>query len=419
MIRRTAVAAAAILALTAGPAAAEDVTVTLYHYQTANAEAFRAILDEFEAENPDITVQDIFAPSREITAEVQAALAAQRPVDVATVIGKNIIFFLNNTPAGPINADREANAWLDRYLPNFLDLGRVGDDIFAVPHAYGTPLIYYNADLFREAGLDPADPPQTWDEVIAAAQTIQEETGVAGVAQLHASNKDYGTMLMVMNAGSEYLSADGREALFDSDEGIAALQMWQDMANAHGVMPIANDRQWSAAFQGGQLAMYITSSAALRSFHAAAEGNFELGVANYPLFGDRDRRVPNSGGALMLYSPPGERREAAVALLEFLSRQEISNRWSRESGYMPLTVDPLGDPAMAAYVDSFPLVLPAIEQMDETVPTATWAPYGALEAQTIVSNLIDALWADEGPAANLVPPAVAEINRILAEANPQ
>lgn len=392
--------------------AANAVEITFYHYQQGNLPALRAILDDFEKENADIKVRDVFKPSRNITADVQAALAAGRQVDVATVIGKNIIFFLNNTPAVPLNVDGDAQ-WLDAYLPNFLDLGRVGDNIFAIPHAYGTPMIYMNGDIFRAAGLDPKDPPKTWDEVMQYAKQIKDRTGRAGVAHLHASMGDYGTMVMVTNAGSTYLTKDGTKAKFDDANGVAVLQMWQDLATS-GVMPIANDRQWSSAFQAGQMGMYITSSAALRSFLKASDGKFELGVANYPLWQDQPRRVNNSGGALMLYSPPGERRDAALKLLKYLSRQDISNRWSRESGYMPVIQDPKADPVMREYIETFPYVRPVIEQMAQTVPTATWPAEGTLEAQTTVRAMLDELWAGKRPAAEIVPEAVAKVNAALA-----
>lgn len=408
-LRRLALALCATLPVST---AANAVEITFYHYQQGNLPTLRAILDDFENANPGIEVRDVFKPSRNITADVQAALAAGRPVDVATVIGKNIIFFLNNTPAVPMNVDGDA-AWLDAYLPNFLDLGRVGDKIFAIPHAYGTPMIYINGDIFRAAGLDPKDPPKTWDEVMQYARQIKDRTGKAGVAHLHASMGDYGTMVMVTNAGSTYLTKDGTKAKFDDANGIAVLQMWQNLATS-GVMPIANDRQWSSAFQAGQMGMYITSSAALRSFLKASDGNFELAVANYPLWRDQPRRVNNSGGALMLYSPPGERRDAALKLLEYLSRQDVSNRWSRESGYMPVIQDPKADPVMRDYIETFPYVRPVIAQMAETVPTATWPAEGTLEAQTTVRAMLDELWAGKRPAAEIVPEAVAKVNAALA-----
>ena len=101
--------------LGATPRAFADTEITFYHYQSGgNYDAFRAILDDFEAQNDDITVKDIFAQSQQITAEVQAALAAGRPVDVATVIGKNIVYFLNNTDAVDlVEASNGDTEWLD------------------------------------------------------------------------------------------------------------------------------------------------------------------------------------------------------------------------------------------------------------------------------------------------------------------
>jgi ABC-type glycerol-3-phosphate transport system substrate-binding protein len=393
--------------------------IVFYHYQTGVAQrALRMILDRFQAENAGITVRDIFVQSEQITAQVQAAIAARRPVDAAQVIGKNILFFIANLPAAPINEDRAANQWLARYLPNFLDLGRVGDDIFSLPHSYGTPQIYMNLDLFRQAGLDAERAPATWDEVIAAAIRIRERTNRAGVAHLHAANKDYGTMLWVMNNGADYLSPDGMRALFGSLRGIEALQTWADLFVRHRVTPIATDQQWTAAFRAGQMGMYLTSSAGLRAFVEAARGRFELGVAKYPTFGERPRRVPASGAALMLFAPAGPRRAATVRMFEYFSRREVANLWSRETGYMPLSRDPLADPAMAEYLRDFPLVRHSIEQMADTVETARWAPNGAIEAQIEVSNLVSALWAGRGPAAELVPPAIERINGILARRNP-
>ncbi|SDR60264.1 carbohydrate ABC transporter substrate-binding protein, CUT1 family [Rhizobiales bacterium GAS113] len=392
-----------------------ETSITFYHYQSGSSyTAFRKILDGFEAEHRGIKVKDIFSQSEQITAEVQTALAARRPVDIATVIGKNIVYFVNNTPAVPLNADPGKAGFLAEDLPNFLDIGRSGEKVFAVPHAYGTPMLYYNKDMFRAAGLDPETPPRTWDEVTKAAVAIHEKLRAPGFAHLLASMKDYGTMLFVMNAGSPYLSADGSCALFDTPQGIKALQLWQDLVATYKVTPIANDRQYMAAFNAGQLAMFVNSSAGLASTVQVTKGKFELGVGNYPRFVESEaRKLPNSGAALMLYAPPGERRDAALALLAYLSRREVSNLWARESGYMPLAKDPLGDPAMAAYVEGFPLVKPVIAQMAETVPTATWGEHGALEAQTIVSNLIDELWAGHKSAAELVPPAVAAMNAAM------
>ena len=399
-------------------AAAQNVTeISVYHYQSEKRyDALKELFRRFEVENPGIKIRDVFKPDTQLTAEVQAALAARRPVDLATIAGRNVRLMATTTGAVPVDADPAAATFLADYLPQFLDVGRVGGKVYAVPFAFGTPLIYFNKDLFRRAGLDPDTMPlASWNDVIAAAKAIQGATGVAGLGHLAAGNKDAGTMLMVANAGGDYLSPDGSKVLFDSPQGIAGLQLWQDLAVRHKVMPVANDAQWLAAFMGGRLAMFITSSALLRTALEATKGKFALGVAGYPVFPGREaRRVTNTGAAFMLYAPEGPRRAAALKFLAFVSRLENANAWSRESGYMPLLRDPLRDPAMRAYVDAVPEVKPVIAQMPETISTYVWAEKGALEAQTIISTLIDELWANKGSAAQLVPAAAVKANAALA-----
>jgi ABC-type glycerol-3-phosphate transport system substrate-binding protein len=412
--------AIAALAIIPGHAArAQQTEIVIYHYQTDKRhEALKEVFRRFEAENADIKIVEIFKPDQTITADTQAALAARRPVDIATIAGRNVYFMSRNTAAVPVNQDPGKAAFLDNYLPQFLDVGRRGDKIFAMPYAFGTPMLYFNKDIFRKAGLDPDAPLRTWDDIISAAKTVQEKTGMAGVAHLTAGNKDYGTMLMVANAGGTYLNAEGDKLMFDSLEGIAGLQLWQDLVIKHKVLPIANDAQWTAAFFGGRLAMHITSSAGLRQMVQQSQGKFELGVANYPLFpGRSERKVPNSGATFMLYAPAGPKREASLKFLAFMSRLEIANYWSRESGYMPLLKDPLRDPEMKKYVDEFPYVRPVLAQMPDTISTYVWAEKGALEAQSIVSKLIDDLWAGKGSAAELVPVAVRQGNAALAKTN--
>ncbi|MGL5139398.1 MAG: ABC transporter substrate-binding protein [Beijerinckiaceae bacterium] len=415
--RRTVVSGLAASGLVA-PAAAQGgpTEITVYHYQNdQRGDAFKATIRKFEAANPDVKVTDIFKTDATITAELQAALAARRPVDLGTVIGIRTQFYRLNTPAVPFDAEPQKARWLENYLPNFLDVGRHEGRVYAVPYAFGTPMTYINLSLAKQAGLDVSKPPGTWDEVIAWALKIQQVTDVPGVAQLHGSNKVYGAMLMAQNAGGRYINEAGDRVVLDSPEGVAAMQLWQDLAVKHKVMPIANDRAWTAAFMGGRLAMYITSSALLRQAVSTAAGKFELGVVQYPLFPGRTvRRTPNSGGTFMLFSPPGPRRDAALRFMGFLSRHDIANEWSRESGYMPLTRDPLNDPAMRSYVESFPYVRPVINQMPETVATETWNHPNALPAENIVSTMIDDLWAGKGPAAQLVPDAVRRANAALA-----
>ena len=84
---------------------------------------------------------------------------------------------------------RCAADYVSKFNPNVLVNGQDADGkVWAVPtQAYGMSLTY-NRSLFTAAGLDPANPPTTWDEVRAAAKQIAEKTGVAGYAEMATAN---------------------------------------------------------------------------------------------------------------------------------------------------------------------------------------------------------------------------------------
>ena len=80
MKKLLATAFAAIAMIMHATAASAKVEIAFYHYQSnQNFDAFRKILDEFEAANPDIKVTDVYSTSAQITADVQTALAAGGP----------------------------------------------------------------------------------------------------------------------------------------------------------------------------------------------------------------------------------------------------------------------------------------------------------------------------------------------------
>ena len=159
------------------------IEITYYHWQTGVAgRSLRGLLDAFQAENPGILVRDIFKQSDQITAEIQSVVAARRPLDVAQVLGRNVLFIKANLPVVPLDEDRAAGEWLGRFAPNFLGLGDRGGRPYAMPHSFGTPVAYLNLDLLAQAGI--STPPATWADATAAALAVRERTGRAGIAHI-------------------------------------------------------------------------------------------------------------------------------------------------------------------------------------------------------------------------------------------
>src|SRR5258705_8859320 len=185
-------AASTAPAASASSAAAHDpVTITVGVLRPgATQEAVDALnlqISEFAAKYPWITVKP--AEYLWLATTFTAQLAGGTLPTVFTIPftdGKGLI-----AQHQIVNiSDRvKALGYADKFNPNVIVNGQDKDGaIWAVPiAAYGMSLTY-NRTLFKAAGLDPDQPPATWDEVRTAAKTIAQKTGIAGYSDMATEN---------------------------------------------------------------------------------------------------------------------------------------------------------------------------------------------------------------------------------------
>ena len=395
------------------PTAAETIELRLLHYndQTGNRAVLREILDRFEQANPGIEVQDFATTPEHVVPEAQAAVAARRPFDVAQVLTRLAMGARAVTNARPFSEAADGDKFMEHFAPNLRELGYFDGEYFLSPHSLGTPLLYYNKDVMKQAGLDPDKPPRTLQEMQAMARQVRQTTDAWGIYIL-TGGLDVGPQTLMRLAGSKYL--EGNRAVFDSPEGIAAMQFWQDLAK-EDLLPKVNDRDAANIFGAGKLAFNLSSSSRLMTITRGAKGKFDIGVAGVPAWEGMPVQVPNSGSGMMVTAQQPERIAAAFKLVAFLAQPEITNYWSRATGYMPVSNDPLADPETKAFVADNPFYDTLVAQMRSTVATAFWSGDRVVEGQTVVANLVTDLWEEKGTAAELVPRAAAEVTRILGE----
>jgi ABC-type glycerol-3-phosphate transport system substrate-binding protein len=395
------------------PAAAETIELRLLHYmdETGNRAVLREILDRFEQANPGIKVQDFATPTEHVVPDAQAAVAARRPYDVAQVLTRLAIGARAVTNARPFSEAPDGGKFMEQFTPNLRGIGQFEGEYFLSPHSLGTPLLYHNKDIMKQAGLDPEKPPRTVQEMQEMARQVKQRTDAFG-AYILTGGLDLGPQTLMRLAGSKYL--EGNRAVFDSPEGIAAMQFWQDLAK-EDLLPKVSDRDAANIFGAGKLAFYLSTSARLAGITRGAKGKFDLGVAPVPAWEDVPVQVPNSGSGMMVTAQQPERIAAAFKLVAFLAQPEITNHWSRSTGYMPVANDPLADPETQAFIADNPSYGVLVAQMRNTVATALWPGDRVVEGQTVVANLVTDLWEDKGTAAELVPQAAAEVTRILEE----
>ena len=185
------------LAMTAGVAQAEmmpdavtePVTITFYNYNLSSAgngaDATRKMIAEFEALNPNIKVKGVPVAPQDLATRIQADIVAGQPVDLSQMTFAALGFATENLGAQPLEdivPAAELSAHFTGMVPNGLELGRLGGKTYGLAYTFSTPVLFYNADLFKKAGLDPNTPPTTWAELKEMGLQIKEKTDALPLA---------------------------------------------------------------------------------------------------------------------------------------------------------------------------------------------------------------------------------------------
>lgn len=387
------------MAQTAAASVDAPVTISFYNYNLASAglggDATRKLIAEFMEANPNITVEGVAVGSQDMASRLQADMAANRIPDVAQVVFDSLAFVAGNLGAvaleDAIPAD-ELAAHFDGMIPAGLNLGVLDDKTYALAYTFSTPVLFYNADLFVEAGLDPDNPPRNWQEVREAAAAIHEATGAGGfngsLAGGGAAGFDWALQGVLLSNGGGVLSDDRTTLTFDDPATIGAVQMLRDLHEA-GVYENMPSEVMIEQMNSGRMGMLLTTSAQQNTLIRAAEGQYDLRVAAMPGFGDRPAVPTNSGSGLVILSEDPVKQRAAFELMKFLTSERGYTIITSEIGYLPLRPSIVDDPAyLADWVEANPLVRPNLAQLERMQP---WAAYPGQSYRQIARIFLDAV----------------------------
>ena len=214
----------------------EPVTIKFANYAVLEAGYdvyWNQLLEEFAAENPNITVELVTAPYGEIVNTVINMAGGGDMVDLMYGELDWIPTMVEAGMAAPAKDVLSAELMEDIY-PSILEACSIDGVAYGVPMYVSPFLMYYNKDLFEKAGLDPEAPPATYDEMLEmapklAALTTDDGNKVYAFGLTTASVPVSGACLTssIHNFGGTVLDADGNLAV---DQGFKdAVAMWKTL----------------------------------------------------------------------------------------------------------------------------------------------------------------------------------------------
>jgi sn-glycerol 3-phosphate transport system substrate-binding protein len=251
----------------------------------------------------------------------------------------------------------------------------IAGNMLSFPFNASTPILYYNKDLFRAAGLDPEVAPKTWPEVGAAAKRLRAAGAACGFTTawpswIHIENfSAYHNLPIATKANG----LGGLDAVLTFNNpltvrNIAQLTEWQTtrVFDYSGRATSAEPR-----FQNGECGIFIGSSATRADIRANSK--FEIGYGMLPYWPDVEGAPQNTiiGGATLwvLRDRPREEYKGVAKFFAFLSKPEVQAAWHQNTGYMPITRAAFDLTRAQGFYDRNPGAAISIEQMTLKPPT--------------------------------------------------
>ncbi|WP_309121886.1 sugar ABC transporter substrate-binding protein [Paenibacillus sp.] len=211
---------------------------------------------KFEEANPNIKVKWTDLPYNAIENKLLTSIAGGNAPDVVnlntgmalTLAAKNALVDLNQ------EAKEEQRSI---YFENMLQSGAIDDGLYAFPWYLTMSVFMYNKQIYEEAGLDPNQPPKTWDEVVQQAKQIKQNTGK--YAFVYTPN----IMASLIELGVPVLNEDRTKVTVNTPEALEYAK-WVKSLYDEDVVPqdgLTGGYTYNIdQYQAGQMAMLITGS---------------------------------------------------------------------------------------------------------------------------------------------------------------
>lgn len=276
-----------------------------------------------------------------------------------------------------INNDPEFQEEFHDYWPRFIEANTYDGKLYAFPLNNSTPLMYLNKDLFREAGLDPDNPPETWTEVYEASKKIKAVNPDYYGYRL--GNDDWLLEAYLWQFGADIISEDGETMLIYSPEAVECWTFFHKAAHEGVFAYTPTGPEGNALDLSGQVAMVGRSTGSLG--YLIANVPYDLGATVMPR---QVRQMVPIGGAnvFMFANRPQAEKQAAWEFLKYATSYEGTLKYAMSTGYMTSRISAFESPEIQAIMEADPRYALTYQQLAESAVRRPWfGPYPEVHAR--------------------------------------
>jgi multiple sugar transport system substrate-binding protein len=207
--------------------------------------------------------------------------------------------------------------------------------LFGIPWYVDTNVLYYRRDLLQQAGFNA--PPTTWDEWTQALGAIKTLVGADRYSILLPLNEFWPLVTLSLQHPSELLRDRGRYGNFRNPDFRSTLQFYANMFRRDWAPKMTNTQisnVWDE-FGRGMFSFYISGPWNIAEFRKRMPRDLQDAWMTAPMPGPSGPGMSSAGGASLVIFSHSQSKPATWAVMEYLSRPSVQERFYELTGNMP------------------------------------------------------------------------------------
>ncbi|CAN7477557.1 sn-glycerol-3-phosphate ABC transporter substrate-binding protein UgpB [Paraburkholderia hospita] len=421
---------AAVLAFGVHQGAYAATEIQFWHaMEAALGERLNTIANDFNASQSDYKIVPVFKGTYDQT--LAAGIAAYRSGNAPAIlqvyeVGTATMMQAKKAVIPVSDVFKQADMTLDEkaFVPtiaSYYSDSKTGH-LISMPFNSSTPVLYYNKEAFKKAGLDPNTPPKTWAELEqdalklkAAGMSCGYSSGWQSWIQLENYSAWHGAPFATENNGF-----DGADAKleFNKPLQIAHITFLQKMAKEGAFTYVGRKDEPVSKFYSGDCGIITNSSGSLATIRKYAKFDFGTGMMPYDasVKGAPQNAIIGGASLWVLSGKDPAVYKGVAKFLAYLSSPPVAAKWHQDTGYLPVTTAAYQLTQQQGFYEKNPGSDTAIKQMlnKPPLPYTKGLRLGNMpQIRTIIDEELEQVWSDKKTPKDALDSSVSRGDELL------
>ena len=408
----------------------EEITITFWHsFISSTIPALNDLITRFEKENPGIKINAQYIPSGDaLIQKLITAVQSKTAPDISwlhsdfleDLVKADAIYKMEDFIKGKNGIPDED---ITDIYPALLQFASWKGTLYSLPMEATNLALLYNKDMFKAAGLDPMKPPETWKELYDYSKKLTlDKDGDGRIDQtgmfipIYPAAGPLGSWMVwqwepfLWQAGGDIIDKEQTKVLYNSNEGVQALEFWQKIYRELGLRTFTSD--FDVAFASQRLAMSMDGPWNLPRYKDLLKN---VNWAFAPLPAGPFRQATVVGGEYLAIFKQSKHPEACWTFLKWLLKPEIQAFWAMKSGYLPIRHAALNVPEFQQYLKENSNFAVFVYQMEVGFAQKP-IDHGGLEITRNMAEAIEKATIGNMDAKQALDEAAEKSNKVLLKA---